>query len=61
VALLDGIAAQDFPKGESMQEMPGFAQQLSDAELVELVNYLRVSAGGQRADVTADAVAALRP
>jgi len=61
VALLDGIAAQDFPKGESMQEMPGFARQLSDAELVELVNYLRVSAGGQRADVTADAVAALRP
>jgi mono/diheme cytochrome c family protein len=61
VAILDGIPAQDFPGGESMQEMPGFAKQLSDAELAALVNYLRVDAAGQRADVTAHAVTGLRP
>jgi mono/diheme cytochrome c family protein len=60
VAMLDGIGAQDFPGLERMQEMPGFATQLSDTELAQLANYLRATYGGQPADVTADAVKALR-
>ena len=60
VAMLDGIGAQDFPGLERMQDMPGFATQLSDAELAQLANYLRATWGGQPADVTADAVKALR-
>lgn len=60
VAMLDGIGAQDFPGLERMQEMPGFATQLSDTELAQLANYLRATYGGQAADVTADAVKALR-
>jgi mono/diheme cytochrome c family protein len=60
VAMLDGIGAQDFPGLERMQEMPGFAGQLSDAELAQLASYLRATWGGQPANVTADAVKALR-
>lgn len=60
VAMLDGLVAQDFPGLERMQEMPGFAKQLSDEDLAQLANYLRVTYGGQHADVTADAVKALR-
>ena len=60
VAMLDGIDAQDFPGLERMQEMPGFAGQLSDAEIAQLASYLRATWGGQPANVTADAVKALR-
>lgn len=60
VAMLDGINAQDFPGLERMQEMPGFATQLNDTDLAQLANYLRATWGGQPADVTADAVKALR-
>jgi mono/diheme cytochrome c family protein len=60
VAMLDGIEAQDFAGTERMQEMPGFARQLDDAELAQLAGYLRATWGGQPADVTADAVKALR-
>jgi len=60
VAMLDGIGAQDFPGLERMQEMPGFAGQLSDEELAQLASYLRANWGGQPADVTAAAVKALR-
>jgi mono/diheme cytochrome c family protein len=45
---------------ERMQEMPGFAGQLSDAEIAQLASYLRATWGGQPANVTADAVKALR-
>lgn len=60
VAMLDGVGAQDFPGLERMQDMPGFATQLSDTELAQLANYLRATYGGQPADVTGDAVKALR-
>ena len=60
VAILDGIAAQDFPGLESMQAMPGFSAQLSDEELAQLANYLRATQGGQAADVTAETVKKLR-
>jgi mono/diheme cytochrome c family protein len=58
--MLDGVGAQDFPGLERMQDMPGFATQLSDIELAQLANYLRATWGGQPADVTPDGVKALR-
>jgi mono/diheme cytochrome c family protein len=60
VTMLDGIAAQDFPVLERMQDMPGFAGQLSDTELAQLGSYLRATWGGQPADVTPESVKALR-
>jgi mono/diheme cytochrome c family protein len=60
VSMLDGIERQDFPGLESMQDMPGFATRMNDAELAALANYLRASYGGQPADVTTDSVKVLR-
>jgi mono/diheme cytochrome c family protein len=60
VSMLDGIAAQRFPGLEAMQDMPGFAASMNDGEVAQLANYLRATYGGQAADVTADAVKALR-
>lgn len=60
VSMLDGIERQDFPGLESMQEMPGFATRLTDADLAALTNYLRATYGGQPANITADTVKALR-
>ena len=36
VSVLDGLPAQEFPGLERMQDMPGFAGTLSDAEIAEL-------------------------
>jgi len=60
VSMLDGMAAQNFPYLQSMQAMPGFADKLSDQQAADLANYLRISFGGQKGDVTAAAVRALR-
>jgi len=60
VSVLDGLPAQAFPGLERMQEMPGFAADLSDAQVAELANYLRVRFGGQPGNVAAPAVAGLR-
>ena len=60
VSILDGLPAQSFPGLERMQDMPGFADTLSDAELADLGNYLRLRYGGQKGDLTADSVKALR-
>jgi mono/diheme cytochrome c family protein len=60
VAMLDGIGAANFPHHASMQAMPGFSDKLSDAQAAALANYLRVTWGGQKADVTPAAVRALR-
>lgn len=60
VAMLDGIGAENFPHRASMQAMPGFSDKLSDAEAALLANYLRVTWGGQKADVTPAGVHALR-
>jgi mono/diheme cytochrome c family protein len=58
--MLDGIGAANFPHHASMQAMPGFADKLSDAQAAALANYLRVTWGGQKGDVTPAAVRALR-
>ncbi|MEX2941319.1 cytochrome c [Serratia fonticola] len=60
VSVLDGLPAQQFPGNESMQSMPGFADRLDDAQIAELVNYLRITWGGLPADITAEQVKALR-
>jgi mono/diheme cytochrome c family protein len=60
VSVLDGLPAQNFPGGQSMQSMPGFAHALTDQQIADLVNYMRVTWGGQPANITADQVKALR-
>jgi len=40
--------------------MPPFADKLNDAQVAQLANYLRVSFGGQKPDVTPDTVRGLR-
>ena len=60
VTMLDGIGAENFPHRESMQAMPGFSDKLSDEDAAALANYLRVTWGGQKGDVTAAVVRALR-
>lgn len=60
VSVLDGLPAQQFPHGESMQSMPGFSSRLSDDDVAALVNYLRARWGGLPANVTPQQVKALR-
>ncbi len=60
VAMLDGIGSENFPHRASMQAMPGFSDKLSDGAAAALANYLRVTWGGQKGDVTAAVVQALR-
>jgi mono/diheme cytochrome c family protein len=60
VAMLDGIGAENFPHRESMQAMPGFSDKLNDGDAAALANYLRVTWGGQKGDVTPATERALR-
>lgn len=60
VAILDGLPEHDLPGLERMQEMPGFAAQLSDQEVAELAQWLRVRHVGQSAAVSAAQVKQLR-
>lgn len=60
VSILDGIPAQNFPNLQSMQAMPGFADKLDDEQAARLVNYLRVTWGGQENGVTAATVHSFR-
>ncbi len=60
VAILDGLPEHDFPGLERMQPMPGFARDLSDADVAALGNWLRVRYGAQAGSVKAEAVRALR-
>ena len=60
VAILDGLPEHDFPGLARMQEMPGFAADLDDAEVAALATWLRQQFGGQSALVEAAAVRELR-
>ena len=60
VSVLDGLPAQAFPHGESMQSMQGFADRLNDAQIADMVNYLRVTFAGLPGDITPEQVKALR-
>ncbi len=59
-AILDGLPEHDLPGSERMQDMPGFGQQLDDAQVAELANWLRARYGGRDEPVLADRVHALR-
>jgi mono/diheme cytochrome c family protein len=41
VAILDGLPEHDLPGYERMQDMPGFADDLSDTEIAQLSTWLR--------------------
>ncbi|NYT84362.1 cytochrome c [Pollutimonas harenae] len=58
--VLHGLDQKEFPGNQGRQAMPGFADALDNAQVAELANYLRVSFGGQKGDVTGDAVAKRR-
>lgn len=60
VAILDGLPEHDLPGLERMQEMPGFADQLNDAQVAELAQWLRNRYGGQSAAVRTQQVGDLR-
>ncbi|ALN79666.1 cytochrome c [Lysobacter antibioticus] len=60
VAILDGLPEHDLPGLERMQEMPGFGDQLDNAQVAELAAWLRARYGGRDEPVPADRVRALR-
>lgn len=53
----EGIPARHLTGYQRMQEMPAFADRLSDAELTALVNYLRQRWGGHEQALPVEAVA----
>ncbi len=60
VAIFDGLPEHDFPGLARMQEMPGFAADLDDAEVAALATWLRQQFGGQTAPIAAASVRKLR-
>ncbi len=56
----DGVEARDLAQGERMQAMPGFAARLDDAQMAQLVSYLRQRWGGHADPVTPAQVAEAR-
>ncbi len=60
VAVLDGLPEHDLPGLERMQDMPGFANDLNDADVAALATWLRSRYGGQSQPVAAATVAELR-
>ena len=60
VAILDGLPEHDLPGLERMQDMPGFADDLNDADVAALATWLRGRHGGQMQEVSAAAIAELR-
>lgn len=58
--VVDGIGEQQFGGFERMQPMPGFAEKLDDAQLTDLLNYLRQSWGGLPGDLDVQAVSQLK-
>ena len=57
-AILNGIPTQIFTGGQRMYAMPPFAHRMSDAEVADLVNWIRAEWGGQAVPVTAEQVSA---
>ncbi|MCT8266276.1 cytochrome c [Afifella sp. JA880] len=55
----EGVPARPLGGHERMQEMPAFADRLTDRELADLANYLRERWGGQPPDIDASEIAEL--
>jgi mono/diheme cytochrome c family protein len=60
VVVLDGLSGGEFPDFERMQPMPGFRYLLTDAEIAELMTYLRTTWTDAATPVTVSAVTAAR-
>ncbi|HEY5852259.1 MAG TPA: cytochrome c [Lysobacter sp.] len=60
VAILDGLPEHDFPGLARMQDMPGFADDLDDAQVAALATWLRQRHGGQATAVDVGTVSKLR-
>jgi mono/diheme cytochrome c family protein len=60
IAILDGLPEHDFVGLDRMQDMPGFARELGDADLAALAGWLRARYGGQASPVAAEVVSRLR-
>ncbi|WP_363798081.1 cytochrome c [Lysobacter firmicutimachus] len=60
VAILDGLPEHVLPGMERMQEMPGFGEELDDAQVAELAQWLRNRYGGRNDAVAAQQVRDLR-
>jgi mono/diheme cytochrome c family protein len=58
--ILDGLPEEDFVGLDRMQDMPGFARDLSDAVVAALSTWLRSRYGGATAPVRAETVRTLR-
>lgn len=56
----DGIKEQQFTGFERMQPMPGFSDTLDDAQMRDLLHYLRQTWGGLEAELSAQQVSQLR-
>lgn len=56
----DGIKEQQFTGFERMQPMPGFVDKLDDAQLRDLLHYLRQTWGGLEAELSQEQVSLLR-
>jgi mono/diheme cytochrome c family protein len=50
--IADGFPARRLAHGERMQEMPGFADRMTPAEMAALTNYLRERWGRQQGNVS---------
>lgn len=60
MTILEGLPWQVFPGYERLQAMPAFKEELSNAEIADLVNYLRTSWAGLPGDVTEGDIQKLR-
>ena len=56
--ILNGVPTQIFKNGQRMYAMPPFAHRMSDAEVADLVSWIRAEWGGQGTPVTASQVSA---
>lgn len=60
VAIHDGLPEHDFAGLERMQDLPGFARELDDAQITALAGWLRRRYGGERSPIDVQLVRRLR-
>lgn len=58
--VLDGIPTQQFSGDQRMYAMPGFAEQLDDADIAALTRWAMREWGGKTPELSAEAIAKLR-
>jgi len=58
--LLRGIPAQSYSQTERFAPMPGYARELNDQQLADLVNFLRQTWAHQASTLSADDISTLK-